>query len=286
MKDRVLLFNDLPGYGKVALAGMVPVLTHMGYRVFNIPTAIISNTLNYGKYEILDTTDYMMNTLRVWEEHGFGEDQGCSFDAISTGFITNRRQAEFLTTFCKEQSANGTLIFCDPIMADNGKLYNGITDENLADMRNLIQYADYCVPNYTEAVFLTGSEYSKDGLSEKEMVELLDKLRNLGPKSVVITSALVNGKDAVAGYDAVKKNYFTVYYDKIPTYIPGAGDLFLAVLMGQVLKTVFLQDKSSYSLEKSVERSTDILWKLIDKNKDYQDYFRGIMIERDLDVFR
>ena len=54
-KDRVLLLNDLPGYGKVALSGMIPVLTHMGYRVSHIPTALISNTLNYGKFEILDT---------------------------------------------------------------------------------------------------------------------------------------------------------------------------------------------------------------------------------------
>lgn len=279
MKDKILLLNDLPGYGKVALTSMMPVLTHMGYRVFNIPTALISNTLNYGKFEMLDTTDYMINTLLVWEEHGF------QYDALSTGFIANHRQAEFLVEFCKEQSEKGVIVFCDPIMADNGKLYNSITNQNIEDMRNLIRYADYCVPNYTEAVFLTDSKYTEESLSEEEIYTLIDKVRNLGPKSVVITSAKVNGRDAVLGYDAVKKNYFTVYYDKIPMYVPGTGDLFLAVLMGEVLRTKFLESDLVQPLEKSVERSAEILWKLIDKNKDSQDYFKGIMIERDLDLF-
>lgn len=278
-KDRVLLLNDLPGYGKVALAGMMPVLTHMGYRVFNIPTALISNTLNYGRFEMLDTTDYMMNTLSVWQEHGF------HFDAVSTGFIANHRQAEFLVRFCKEQSEQGTVIFCDPIMADNGKLYNSITGQNVEDMRNLIHYADYCVSNYTEAVFLTNSGYKNESLSEDEIYALIDKVCNLGPKSVVITSAKVNGRDAIPGYDAVRGSYFIVYYDKIPMYIPGSGDLFLAVLMGEVLKTRFLEGDLIQPLEKSVKRSAEILWKLIDKNKDSQDYFKGIMIERDLDLF-
>jgi len=30
---KILLINDLPGYGKVALAAMIPVLSHMKYEV-------------------------------------------------------------------------------------------------------------------------------------------------------------------------------------------------------------------------------------------------------------
>ena len=285
------MLNDLPGYGKVALGGMIPVLTRMGYRVFHLPTAIISNTLNYGKFEVLDTTDYMINTLKVWKEHGFCDKQSdlevrdFAIDAISTGFILNHRQAEFIREFCKKQSAKGTVIFCDPIMADNGRLYNSISQQNIEDMRKLIQYADYCVPNYTEAVYLTDSKYQEGSLTEQEIFLLIDKVRKLGPKSVVITSACVNEKDAICGYDAIKKVYFTVYYDKIPIYVPGTGDLFLAVLMGEILKTGFLEDERIQPLEQSVKYAADVLWKLIDRNKDQQDYFKGIMVEKDLDVF-
>ncbi|MDD6878035.1 MAG: phosphomethylpyrimidine kinase, partial [Clostridiaceae bacterium] len=30
MKKKVLLINDMPGYGKVALSAMFPILSHMG----------------------------------------------------------------------------------------------------------------------------------------------------------------------------------------------------------------------------------------------------------------
>lgn len=279
-KDRVLLFNDLLGYGKVALSGMNPVLSYMGYRVFQIPTAFISNTLNYGKFEILDTTDYMINTLKVWENLN---EKDFLFDAISTGYILNHRQAVFISEFCKKQVDKGTLIFCDPIMADNGKFYNGVDKQKVDDVKNIIKYADFCVPNYTEAVFLTDSKYETD-VNEDKIFILVDKMKSLGAKSVVITSVSLDGRDAVCGYDEKKKKYFTVYYDKIPIYVPGTGDLFLAVLMGEILKTAFLEKESIQPLEQAVQTATEVLWKLIEKNRNTQDVFKGIRIEQDLDI--
>lgn len=57
--SKLLLINDLAGYGKVALSAMIPILSHMQYEVCSLPTALVSNTLDYGKFEILETTDYM-----------------------------------------------------------------------------------------------------------------------------------------------------------------------------------------------------------------------------------
>ena len=68
MSKKLLLINDLAGYGKVALSAMIPVLSHMKYEIYSLPTAIVSNTLDYGKFEILDTTEYIKNTLKVWDE--------------------------------------------------------------------------------------------------------------------------------------------------------------------------------------------------------------------------
>ena len=76
-----MLVNDLPGYGTIALPAMVPILNHMGYGTCHLPTALVSNTLGYGRFEILDTTRYMERTIDLWEQLGFG------FEAISTGFF-------------------------------------------------------------------------------------------------------------------------------------------------------------------------------------------------------
>ena len=83
----MLLINDMCGYGKVATAAMLPILSYMGNSVYNLPTALVSNTLDYGKFNILETTDYITGVFPVWRDLGF------SFDAIATGFIASERQA-------------------------------------------------------------------------------------------------------------------------------------------------------------------------------------------------
>lgn len=70
-KKQILLINDVCGYGKVATAAMLPILSYMGMPVHNLPTAIVSNTLDYGKFNLLDTTDYIKGVFPVWKELGF-----------------------------------------------------------------------------------------------------------------------------------------------------------------------------------------------------------------------
>lgn len=77
---RILLVNDMAGYGKVALAAMIPILSSARHQVFNLPTALVSNTLDYGTFDILETTGYMRGAIDAWEKLGF------EFDAVATGF--------------------------------------------------------------------------------------------------------------------------------------------------------------------------------------------------------
>lgn len=53
--NNILLINDMAGYGKVALSSMIPILSSMKFQVYNLPTALVSNTLDYGKFDILET---------------------------------------------------------------------------------------------------------------------------------------------------------------------------------------------------------------------------------------
>ena len=191
---QILLINDLAGYGKVATAAMLPVLSYMGLPVYNLPTALVSNTLDYGKFNILETTDYMEGVFPVWKELGF------SFDAIATGFICSERQARMVADYCREQSDAGTIIFVDPIMGDEGKLYNGVTPERVQCMREMLEVAHLCFPNYTEAAYLTDTPYNPDGVTMVEAKELLRKLVEIGTRSALITSIKVDGQTSVVGF--------------------------------------------------------------------------------------
>ena len=169
----VLIINDMPGYGKVALAAMLPVLSTLGHSVYNLPTALVSNTLDYGKFTILDTTDYMTKAIAVWKELGF------RFDCITTGFLASAAQVGIIRDFIASQKKEGLLVMTDPIMADEGKLYNGVTEETVENMRRLIGVADVIVPNLTEAEFLTGLYEGQESLTQAQVRQVVDALGGL-----------------------------------------------------------------------------------------------------------
>ncbi len=269
MSSKVLLINDIAGYGKVALSAMIPVLTALGYDIYNLPTALVSNTLDYGKFRIQDNTEYMKDTIKVWKELGF------KFGAISTGFLANAEQSELLINFCKSQSERGVKIFVDPIMADNGSLYNGMNQETVESFRKLLKVADVTVPNYTEATLLTDTCY-RESISEKEVIELIDKIRKLGSKSVVVTSLRIDDKEFVSGYDALNNNYFHIPYTSVPVFFPGTGDIFLSLLMGHLLRGLSLRDSTQIAMSN--------VKNMVIRNRDNHDKFKGIKIENCLDI--
>lgn len=270
MGKQLLLVNDLPGYGEVALSAMMPVLTHMGHHVYNLPTALVSNTLDYGRFEILDTTEYMRNTMGVWRSLGF------TFDAISTGFMVSPTQASMIANYCSREREKGTKIFVDPIMGDEGHLYNGLTERTVEGMRKLVSHADCMVPNYTEAALIAGEPFKEDGLSWVAMKSLLGKLHRLGKGSVVITSAKVDGNDAVAGFDSGRGEFFLRTFDMIPVRFPGTGDIFSAIFMGNVMDGISMMD--------SVDRAMMAVRQMIVLSRNSRDSFKGIPVESCLEV--
>ena len=245
MGKRILLINDLAGYGKVALSAMIPVLSHMKYEIYNLPTAIVSNTLDYGKFEIV-----------------------------------SKEQTELITQFCKKKSDSGALIFTDPIMGDDGRLYNGIEEGTVTLMRELISAADYIVPNYTEAAYLAGAAYQEEGASEEELYAIVDVLRSFGAKSVVITSAKIRGSDSksVVGYDHRKESCFRIDYNEIPVRFPGTGDIFSSVLIGKIM--------GGKDLHESTKQAMQTVSGMIGMNMDNVDKYKGIPIEACLEVIK
>ena len=272
----ILLINDLPGYGKVALAAMVPILSRMGHYPFQIPTAVVSNTLDYGKFRIQEMTDYMRDTFLVWKELGF------QIDCVCTGFIVSEEQAEIIEGYLKEQK-NAPLVVVDPIMADGGKLYNGIGQNRVLAMKKLAAYADVMVPNITEASFLTGIRPGQEYGTQAELRELADGLRAISGKSVVITSALEtkaeeeNGAQGentylVYGYDHIRQEYFRVPYDYLPVRVAGSGDIFSAMVIGELL--------AGNPLAKAVQKAVKALSGLILENQGHLKEYKGILVER------
>lgn len=277
MGKRIVLFNDLPGYGKVALAAMVPLFSRMGHFPYQVPTAVVSNTLDFGKFRIQDMTDYMRDTIKVWDELGFDP------DCICTGFVLSEEQVELIGDYIRSRKPrldetqkvdNGCLVMVDPIMADGGKLYNGIDMERVAAMRKLVSYSDVMVPNMTEAGFLTGICPGRERATAAELRELVDGLHKLSGKSVVITSAQDSETEEhlVCGYDHKSGQYFRVPFTFLPVRVAGSGDIFSTVMTGKLL--------NGESLEAAVREAVRVLTALIRENQSHLEEYKGILIER------
>lgn len=268
----ILIIGDMPGYGKMGLAGMLPILSNMGHSIYNLPTALVSNNFDYGKFSVLDTTAYMGETIRVWQELGF------QFDCITTGFLASAAQVDLLRDFIAGQRKDGLLVVTDPIMGDGGKLYNGSTRETVDNMRRFIGAADVIVPNLTEAEFLTGLYEGEETLTREEARRVVDGLLTLGPRSAVITSGREKegGRHVVWGFDGQTREPFTVPYRFIKAHFPGTGDIFTSLLTGQLLK--------GRTLPQAVKKAVDLLERLIFLEQDVAERNNGIRIEKYLSV--
>ena len=263
---KICCVNDMPGVGKIALSAMIPILSAKGIDVACLPTALVSNTLDFGKFDILDTSDYMDKTVDIWHELGF------RFDCVSTGFMVNPKQIEIVERLINNQKKDELLVVVDPIMGDEGKLYNGMDENNVSIMRRLSGYADILIPNYTEACFLVDTFYEDNTLTPVQANELLDKCKTLGAKSIVITSASVNGKNCVIGYDHTKDESFTINFELIDVRFPGTGDIFSAVLISDVLNGQSLRDATAHAMQ--------IVSDIIQDNLHKEEKFSGVDIER------
>ena len=267
----ILIIGDMPGYGKMGLAGMLPILSNMGHSVYNLPTALVSNNFDYGKFSVLDTTAYMEETIRVWQTLGF------QFDCITTGFLASAAQVDLLRAFIDSQRKADFLVVTDPIMGDGGKLYNGSTPQTVDNMRRFVGAADVIVPNLTEAEFLTGLYKGEELLAGAQARRILDGLRALGPRSAVITSGREEGgRHVVWGFDGGTGECFTVPYRFIKAHFPGTGDIFTSLLTGQLL--------SGRSLPQAVKKAVDLLERLIFLEQDVAERNNGIRIEKYLSV--
>ena len=142
----------------------------------------------------------------------------------------------------KKFKKEDTLIFIDPVMADNGKLYPAFDMDYVKKNKELCGEADIIVPNITEATFMTGMEY-KEEYDESYIKEMLGALSEFGARISVLTGvSLSDGKTGVYGYDSEKDDYFIYQNDRIDATYHGTGDLFSSTCIGEICRGKSWQD--------------------------------------------
>ena len=176
---RIITVQDISCVGKCSLTVALPIISAMGVEACVLPTAVLSTHTAFKGFTFRDLTSDIEPICRHWK------DENIQFDAIYTGYLGSFEQLDLMHKLMAD-SGSTALKIVDPCMADNGKLYPGLTQEFAFAMAKLCGKADVVVPNLTEASFMLGIPYQAAGYNKDYIISVLKQLAQLGAKQVVL----------------------------------------------------------------------------------------------------
>ncbi len=259
-QKRVLAIHDISCVGKCSLTVALPIISAAGVECSGMPTAVLStHTGGFTGFTYRDLTEDLVPIEEHWKTLGI------AFDGIYTGFLGSFEQIDIVSKIFDEMG-KGSVIFVDPVMADNGELYRIFPANFPQGMRRLCAKADLILPNITEAVLMLGEDY-RDGPYTREYIEgLLRRLSAIGPAKVVLTGVFFEeGRIGAAAYDAEKDETSYSFSERVPGYYHGTGDIFSSVVVSCVMNGLPLSEAAAIAVDftyrsivRTYEAGTDV----------------------------
>ena len=245
---RILTVQDISCVGKCSLTVALPVISTFGIETSVLPTAVLSTHTMFKGFTFRDLT----NDLEKISEHWKKEE--ITFDALYTGYLGSIKQIEICEKLFNDYKTSDNFILVDPVMADNGKLYPGFTQEYADKMSKLCSKADVIVPNLTEASYMLHTPYVEKGYDEEYVRLMLRNLCKLGSKMAILTGiSFTDNQLGVYAYDSRTDKYYSYFNKKIPVTFHGTGDIFASALCGALTKFGDTQKALEIAVDFTVE---------------------------------
>lgn len=235
MQKKVLALHDLSGFGRSSLVPIVAVLSAAGHQCVPLPTAVFSTHTAIPDWITTDLTSAMPGTIDQYDRLGL------RFEAVYAGFLGSAGQIDCVADAAKRLKAADGITLVDPVMGDNGKVYDTYTPEMCTRMRELCAIADIITPNTTEAAILLDRDpYSKPE-SADEAWAWLRALRARYGAQVVLTGLDFAPGRVGSGCLSAQGGALSLHR-RIDRYYPGTGDLFASAMLGAMLCGDTLED--------------------------------------------
>ena len=224
---RAVAIQDISCLGKSSTTVVLPVMEALHVETALLPTALLSTQSDgFDGLYFQDGSEWMKGIWEHWQRLGI------SFDGVYSGFLGSESQVESVAEVLK---GNDGLKLVDPVLGDNGELYQTISRAHAEAMTRLVRKADIITPNFTEAMIITGLEDGLRRVGQREVKDFVSVLRSYGPGRGVITSVpLIAGGMGNVAWDG--KEVRILQFEEAGASYPGAGDLFASVLFSLVLR--------------------------------------------------
>lgn len=223
MKDcKVLTIQDYSSFGQCSLSVALPIISAMGIETISLPIALLStHTSGFEGYTYVDLKDNILPAITHYKSLGL------DFDYIYLGYLGSSETASIVREVC-DAYPNARLIV-DPAMAENGKLYDGITDDFVQSIALLCKKSLVALPNLSEACLLADVPYS--AIQTKESVlNICQKLIASGIERFVITGIRMQDNMRLAYCDGNKVDFIET--QEVKGDFLGSGDVFASTLVG------------------------------------------------------
>ena len=142
---RVLTIQDISCLGKCSLTVALPLISATGNEAVILPTAVLSTHTMFKDFTYKDLSDQLDPITQHWKS------QDVQFDAIYTGYLGSVEEIHHMEKIFNMFKTDDNIVFIDPVMADNGKLYPNFDMDYVKANAKLCGLADIIVPNITEA---------------------------------------------------------------------------------------------------------------------------------------
>ena len=267
-QKRLVTIQDLSCFGKCSITVALPVISTLGSEAVVLPTAVLStHTGEFKNYTFHPLYDEFKKITHHWESLNM------EFDAIYVGYIGNVELIHAVSDFIDKFAKKDTVVFIDPVMADNGKFYSGLDEIYAKELSMLCKKADIITPNMTEAMILSGKNPSlyRDSCDIRELACSLSELC----KNVIITGVHTQKTISTIAYDKASDEIFSADKPLYDGVFYGAGDLFSSAFIG-----LYINGKSLFE---ATQIASDFVKDCIIKTMDERDkYWYGLKFEQSL----
>jgi len=246
-QNKIAAINDMTGFGRCSLAVSIPIISRLGVQCCAVPTAILSNHTGFPSFFLDDYTRHFTAYTDEWKKLGL------RFRGILTGFLGSAEQFELVEQFLTDFADADTIVCVDPVMGDYGRVYSSYTEEMCRAMRSLVRRADIITPNLTEACILTDTPYHEGHWAQKELMELLRRLHELGADKIVITG--IPQGEYIANLSSTGGNPSLTRQHRAGEQRNGTGDVFSSVIIADAVNGV--------AFDRSVRRASSFVKKCI-----------------------
>lgn len=233
MPKRLILANDLPGIGKVALSASLPLVAACQVEAALLPTVLLSShTGGFSHIARQETGDFLNATLFQWQQLSLAA------DGLLLGYCPHNQMRAALVAVAK---AENIPLILDPVMGDAGKLYTGFDEESVSSMRLACAEAQLILPNLTEAALLTGRSYLGVDYQAEDIAELVQALTEVTAGSIVLTGISFTDKEIGVAYYNHQSRELTYHMSKKwSAHFFGTGDMVASLVAVAVVEGLAL----------------------------------------------